>query len=360
MHYAQGIVAAMPPAWQYPDMCGAQIILYEGKTYQTALFADTPWVQSADISVLDQLVGKINVCYLEECPTCDDGPFIQQEYKTCDEGPFLKEERRLIETIADQIGFFLLHKQLHEVFQEQRSETQKSEWEVVLDLLKGTDPGLLKRITNKMVNQLYWNGINEAEELLKLFNPRQAEDRRETGDNLPLRQAGQPSILSISDQVFSLADQHFSSSQILEYIQRWIMEDRSAFLADVLVNPGSSLAEISTAMERFRLLLPQGIKLTPARERSFRISLIRSVLNDQHWFVEMAKDYFGLDDFVDFMRRVISPAGSHGKVGGKSSGLFLAEQIINHSSRKQELQQVVKTPKTWYLTSDNVFAFHGL
>jgi phosphoenolpyruvate synthase/pyruvate phosphate dikinase len=56
---------------------------------------------------------------------------------------------------------------------------------------------------------------------------------------------------------------------------------------------------------------------------------------------------------------VIFPSGSHGKLGGKSSGLFLAEQILRQSPHKQELIQGIKTPKTWYLTSDSIFYFIG-
>ena len=354
----QGIIKCLPPGWQYPEVCGAQIILYEGKKYQTPLFSNSPWIQSADIRVLDQVVGKISVCYNEECPVCGEGPFLKEGDSACDEGPFLNEERKLIDTIAEQFGYYLLHQQLHQVFQEQLAEIEpKSEWEVIRDLLKRTDPELLKRITNRMVNYLYWNGVKEAEQLLKLFTPGTHEDRFDSGENRPSGQGAQSSILTISDQVFTIASQHLSRSQILENIQRWIMEDRSAFLADILVNSGSSLADISAAIERFHQLSPQGIELTAPRERSFRTSLIRHVLNDQPWFVEMAKNHIDFDDFGSFMHRLIYPTGSHGKLGGKSSGLFLAEQILKRSTSKQELLQAVKTPKTWYLTSDNIFYF---
>ena len=342
----QGIIRALPPGWQYPDVCGARMV-FLGGTYRTPLFTETPWIQSADIVVQDQIMGNISVCYIEERPVSD-------------EGPFLKEERKLINTIAEQFGFYLLHQQLRQVFQEQLTEEgRKSEWEVILDLLKRTDPGLLMRITSKMVNYLYWNEVKEAEQLLKLIAPVIHEERDATGENQPYQQGAETGILLISDRVFMLASQHLSRSAILENIQRWIKEDRSAFLVDILANPGSSLAEISAAIERFHLLSSQGIELTKPRERWFRTSLIRRVLSDQPWFIEVAKDYVSIDDFGGFMHRVIFPAGSHGKLGGKSSGLFLAEQILGQSPRKAELLQGIKTPKTWYLTSDSIFYFIG-
>jgi pyruvate,water dikinase len=341
-----GIVQALPPGWQYPDVCEAQIIFF-GKTYQTPLYHESTWVQSADIYIQDQVVGKINVCYTEERPVSD-------------EGPFLKEERKLIDTIADQFGFFLLHQQLRQVFQEQQAEEErKSDWGVILDMLKRTDAGLLMRISSKMVNYLFWHDVKEAEDLLKLIGPVFHEEDGATNGNQPSKQQSETDLLSISDKVFTLASQHLPESTILENIQRWIKEDRSAFLVDVLVNPGSSLAEISTAIERFHLLAPQGIELTPPREKWFRTSLIRRVLSDQPWFIELAKNYININDFSEFMHRVMFPAGSHGKLGGKSSGLFLAMQILKHARHDQNLLQAVKTPKTWYLTSDAVFYFIG-
>jgi pyruvate,water dikinase len=342
----QGIVQALPPGWQYPDVCGAQI-LYEGKIYQTPLYQESPWVQRANIHIQDQEVGKINVCYIEERPASD-------------EGPFLKEERKLINTIADQFGLFLLHQQLRQVFQEQlEGEGRKSDWSVILEMLKRTDPGLLMRISSKMVNFLFWHDVKEAEDLLKQISPAFHEDSEFFSSNQPNQHRLETDLRVISDKIFTLASLHLSQRAILENIQRWIKEDRSAFLVDVLVNPGSSLADISAAMERFHLLAPQGIELTTPREKWFRSSLIRRVLSDQPWFIELAKDYITIDDFSDFMHRVIFPTGSHGKLGGKSSGLFLAMQILKQSHQDHDLLQTIKTPKTWYLTSDAIFYFIG-
>jgi len=232
----QGIIRALPPGWQYPDVCEAQLV-YNGMIYQTPRFRETSWVQSADIIVQDQNVGKISVCYTEERPSSD-------------EGPFLKEERKLINAIAEQFGFYILHQQLRQVFQERlkSEEERKGEWWVILDLLKRTDTGLLTRISSKMVNYLYWNGVREAEQLLRLVSPVYREDGQFFDENRPYQQQKSGDILAVSDQVFTLASQQLPQTTILENIQRWIMEDRSNFLVDVLVNPGSSLAEISAAI----------------------------------------------------------------------------------------------------------------
>jgi pyruvate,water dikinase len=340
------VMKVLPPGWQYPDVCQAEIT-FEGEVYRTQGFKASAWVQSADIVVQDEVLGSIKVYYTEERPSSD-------------EGPFLKEERKLINTIAEQIGFFFLHQQLSQVFKERlRSDKERlNEWDVILDLLKRTDPELVTRISRKMINYLGWRGIREANQLLEHFGPAR-ESRDQADGNRPYHGQGGGNLVELSDKVFALAGQNLPREVIMDNIQKWIREDRSTFLVDVLVNPASSLADISTALERYHLLPGPRLELTAPRERWFRVSLIRRILNDQPRFINIAQDYIDIDDFSDFMRRVIHPTASHGELGGKSSGLFLAAQILKHEAARGKFEYTVKTPKTWYLTSDSVFHFIG-
>jgi PAS domain S-box-containing protein len=86
----QGIVEIIPPAWQHAEITCARIILKEMEL-STENFAETQWVLSQNIVVHAKTVGTLFVCYLEERPKCD-------------EGPFLKEERNLVDAIAERIG----------------------------------------------------------------------------------------------------------------------------------------------------------------------------------------------------------------------------------------------------------------
>jgi PAS domain S-box-containing protein len=86
----KGTTELIPPAWQYPEITCAQIIL-EDRVYKTDNFKDTIWKQSSDILVNGERIGIVDVCYLEKRPKSD-------------EGPFLKEERSLIHAIAERLG----------------------------------------------------------------------------------------------------------------------------------------------------------------------------------------------------------------------------------------------------------------
>jgi len=83
-------VRLLPPSWEYPDITGG-CIAFDGKKYKTKNFKRTKWMQRADIVVDNKKAGCIEVCYLEEKPDMD-------------EGPFLRDERRLIVAVTSRIG----------------------------------------------------------------------------------------------------------------------------------------------------------------------------------------------------------------------------------------------------------------
>jgi PAS domain S-box-containing protein len=96
----QQFVAALPPAWQYPEIAAARIRLGELE-FATPNFKQTPWTQHADFSVAEGLRGAIEVVYLEEKP-------VEQE------GPFLAEERSLIDSLAEVLRAALERRQAQE------------------------------------------------------------------------------------------------------------------------------------------------------------------------------------------------------------------------------------------------------
>ncbi|MCG3217337.1 MAG: PAS domain S-box protein, partial [Candidatus Heimdallarchaeota archaeon] len=94
------ILEIIPPAWQYPEITTARII-YNEKEYNLENFQKTKWFQSSNIVVDEEIVGTIEVYYLEEKPKSD-------------EGPFLKEERELIDNFALDISSFLERRRAEE------------------------------------------------------------------------------------------------------------------------------------------------------------------------------------------------------------------------------------------------------
>ena len=106
----QEVVEIIPPAWQYPEITCAQIVVAD-KEYQTENFKETSWKQSSGIFVHKEQIGTLEVIYLEEKP---------EIY----EGPFSKEERRLIDEIADRLRMIIEHRQAETALKEERDRAQ--------------------------------------------------------------------------------------------------------------------------------------------------------------------------------------------------------------------------------------------
>lgn len=96
----QGIAGLLPPAWQYPEISFARIVL-DGRSYETPGFRRCRRKQAAAVVVNGRRRGAVEVIYAEERPSLD-------------EGPFLKEERNLIDSVAGQVSLIIERKEAEE------------------------------------------------------------------------------------------------------------------------------------------------------------------------------------------------------------------------------------------------------
>lgn len=95
-----GIVKLLPPAWLYPDIASARIIL-DDLTYTTHEFQEGVHGQAAGILVEGIQRGTVEVTYTEK-------------KNELDEGPFLKEERNLINAVSREIALIIERTQSEE------------------------------------------------------------------------------------------------------------------------------------------------------------------------------------------------------------------------------------------------------
>ncbi|MGD9316832.1 MAG: PAS domain-containing protein, partial [Anaerolineae bacterium] len=133
----QGTADLIPPAWRYPEITAACISL-EDREYRTANFQEgCPWRQVADLVVQGQRRGRVEVCYLEERPERD-------------EGPFLAEERSLLQAVAERLG---------RVIERLRAERELQESEARLQVLTVGTPAYIFEVdasgTIQFVNRTY-------------------------------------------------------------------------------------------------------------------------------------------------------------------------------------------------------------
>ena len=102
-----------------------------------------------------------------------------------------------------------------------------------------------------------------------------------------------------------------------------------------LENLATSLGEVIEAIERYQHAAIEESELSLSTQKGLRVSLIRRFFSENLEFINIAKNFIEVKDFYDLLGRIIFPPGCHGKLGGKSAGLFLAKKIIEKSSRGQ-------------------------
>jgi pyruvate, water dikinase len=347
----RGVIEVLPPGWQFPAECRARITA-DGVVYEPPGLTGTPWVQVAPIRVQGEAVGSVEVFYLREMPAAD-------------EGPFLKEERKLIDTVAERLGQLLLHRKLLDRLQGWQGAVEglaaaapKGDWWVIIDFLRKTDQNLLARVSRRMINYLCWDGIAQAQDLLPRFTRGRGGAGEEAGgDNRPVERRGIDTLVKVADEVFTIAAEHLSADEILSCIQKWIRDDKTGFLIEAVENQGTSVMEIAQALGRFRHASIDDHDLSRTIQVELRVSLIRRFLTDSLDFMSTAKNFIEVSDFYDLSRHILCPPRSHGKLGGKSSGLFLADQIVKKSPEYAAAIGTVRIPRTWYVTSDGVLNF---
>jgi pyruvate,water dikinase len=340
----QAMISILPAGWQYPGLCQARIT-FEGTLFQPDNFVPSIWAQSVTIVVQDQPVGTIEISYREELPPCD-------------EGPFLREERKLLQTIADRVADTIMQRRLKAAFEGWGSSSDsdtnaRHEWRVVVEFLRETDPVLLERIARKMINHLSWSGVQEAKDILRRSGPGTVPAEQ----NRPLKPDFRVRYVHVTAEAFQMAEQHLSDNEILQHITTWIKEDKTSYLVRALETQDTPLGELIEAVERFRHGQVSETELSRATQTGIRVSLIRRFFSESLDFINVAKSFGEVRDFYELLDKIIFPPRSHGKLGGKSAGLWLAKKILDKAKDASPAVREVKVPKTWYLTSDWILHF---
>jgi PAS domain S-box-containing protein len=148
----QEIVDLIPSSWQYPEITCARIII-EGQEYKTKNFKETIWKQTSNIVVHGKRIGILEICYFEEKPEID-------------EGPFLKEERSLINAIAERFGRVTEHKQAERALQKAHDELEHR----------------VKKRTREL--EIKTNSLEEINIAMTVLLKKREEDKTELEDNV--------------------------------------------------------------------------------------------------------------------------------------------------------------------------------
>jgi hypothetical protein len=143
--------------------------------------------------------------------------------------------------------------------------------------------------------------------------------------------------------------------ELFEQILRDILAERGARAEDLVVYFNPELAPQHMLFEQalaFEALPADQRDLVQARLREIKVVLIRRMISDQLAYINIAKDWFTVEDLMEINRRKIG----QGKIGGKAAGMLLAARILNQVG-DEDIRASLRIPESYFLGSDVMYSY---
>lgn len=222
----------VPAGWQYPDVAECRIVVGENG-YETHLYRETAWRLSAELPADSGLIGSVTVCYGEERPAADVGPF-------------LHEEQALLEAVARHVADAVRRDQLE-------SSLRQSQKMQAVGRLAG---GVAHDFNNLLT------GIGGIAHLLLLDTPEDDPRHRD------LRE-----ILSSTDRAAQL------TRQLLAFSRREVVRPTDVDVHDLLRGFAPMLERMAGSRVKVRLDLEEAALVTHIDETQLEQVLLNLVAN---------------------------------------------------------------------------------
>ena len=351
----QAVAELLPRGFKYEEVCQARIHFW-GECFETKGFMPSTWTLRAPIVVKGDTLGEVEVVYLEN------------RSSRAPASPFHLDQKKLVDLTAQKLGH------LAEARIAQHGEElsvpvvapaappveRKPEWRAILDLLGEIDPSLHHRLIRRLMNHATKLGVPGVHKMIAQFDPAiyaQGEASSQ-GSNAPLPKRDMAMLRKTFAEIQEVASIVFDDAELTSLLKQWMRQDKLGFLAIATEKRDIPLVEITEIVDRFVRETHEDLPaLAPADDQNVRVALIRRFLTDNLKFIGIAKRHLSIYDFGKILTHVTGPAQGNGKLGGKAAGLILAARILKRKGKGNSLIESIRTPKTWYITSDGIYNF---
>jgi len=140
-----------------------------------------------------------------------------------------------------------------------------------------------------------------------------------------------------------------------EKIVKQALSDTRSSLKEISVSFNPELAPIEMLFDHAQAIakLPPGkAKDQTPRLQEIIVVLIRKLISDHLAYINIAKEWFEIQDLIDIQRRKIG----YGKIGGKAAGMLLAARILRSVSPKK-IKSSMDIPVSYYLGAGVMYTF---
>lgn len=223
-------------------------------------------------------------------------------------------------------------------------------------------PILVGRIRSRMRKMMFSTGILQRDYFEEEVRQAALQSQEREGVKEPMleetNEIWEVRICAIRDQ---LTDYYFSINleiHDLEEIINSVLQEKGVEARESLLSINPELAPQDLILEQAMIIekMPEEekIKLT-ARLSELKVVLIRNLISDQLRYINVAKEWFTVNDLYEIRRHKIG----NGKIGGKAAGMMLANRIVQ-TVGAESLKGSVKIPETYFMGSDVFYSFMEL
>ncbi len=220
-------------------------------------------------------------------------------------------------------------------------------------------PLLQRRIRRKMRQELYARGILEHDDFENEVRQHAIDSQMREGMQDPFGEEPREDWAERLETVRNhLTDLNYANNlpyasfeEIVKKVLGFEGEDSDELLRtfNPELAPQEALYEQARAIAA---LSPEERRKYAAREREIKVVLIRNTISDQLAFLNIAKEWFSLDDVIAIRRHKIGK----GRIGGKAAGMLLALRMLQGAAEK-DIANNVTIPESYYLGADVMYAF---
>jgi hypothetical protein len=167
-------------------------------------------------------------------------------------------------------------------------------------------------------------------------------------------------LARVRDQQTDFYFSQYLSYELFEQIVWEVLRERGVKPTDtdlaLSINP--ELAPLEMVFEQafsIERMPPEQRQPMEARLKESKVVILRTLISDQLGYLNVAKEWFTVDDLADIRRRKIGT----GRIGGKAAGMLLALRILKDAGGPG-LHDCVRAPDSYFLGSDVFYTFMAL
>jgi predicted nucleotidyltransferase len=319
------LINTIPAGFTVPFACRVQLTVWSD-VYCADDFPRAEILYRSPLTVMDKRVGEVAVGYIKELLEND-----------CE---LLSDEMKLLDTIALRISEMIADMQRELV--------------LMLDMLTNIDPDMLLHIGEKLRIHLKKTVGASADCLFDDIGLTSQEAYGEV--NTPTAKPAVMDAVALRERLIAGATAFLPQGEARELISGWVREQRILTLVKVVDNKDARMNDILDAVRKYTEAM--GTSSGTSNTETWLISelLHRFITNDER-MINLVLDSLRISDFKSALEQIIGSDTSRGNIGGKGAGLFLAKQILARAAETEPLLGDIKTPRTWYLATDQMVDF---